>query len=713
MGKVKRIRPVLQMEATECGAASLSMVLGYYGKTVTLEELRRECGVSRNGVNAKNIVKAARFHGLEARAVRVGLQGARQLQTPAILHWNMDHFLVLCGFDRKGAVLADPAHGLRRVSMEEFSRSFTGIALQFTPAPDFQRDRGGAAGRGHIRAVVGAFLPYAFYFILLELCALLGGAAVLFLNRVYIDKVLIGDNLPLLRPILGVLLCAGLIAAAAMALEESIRHRVGRRLNLRINATLFHHLLRLPMEFFAQRSSGDLANRQDASMRMGEGLARLLTPIPGYVMQVAAYLVLLAVFDLHVALIGVLCAALNVWAVVATAGRYEEQSRAYSRDLGVLQADVSRTVDTVETIKACGAEDAAFARLMSAGAQALNTRTAMERTGARADSLFSFLNALGAGVVLLAGVWKILAGQLTTGTLIALQALVAAMLAPLGDAVHAGLDLQTLKSETARTDDVMRYGEDDRFLRGGEDRSGEMDGDVALSDLRFGYAPLDPPLLEHFDLTIPRGGCVAITGGSGSGKSTVAKLLAGLYREDAGLVRFGQAPRGSIDRSVFYSKVALVSQEVRLFEGTVLDNITMWDDTIPYDAVVAAAKAACIHDDIVRRRDGYRERVSENGRNFSGGQRQRIALARALVKKPDILILDEATSALDADTEAQVMAGIAALGITRVVVAHRLSAIVDSDEILVMDHGKVVQRGTHETLARQDGPYGALIRSGE
>lgn len=711
MKRVKKVRPVLQMEATECGAASLAMILGYYGKTVTLEELRQECGVSRNGVNAKSIVKAAQHHGLKPRALRVNLEGARGLRTPAILHWNMDHFLVLCGFTKKGAVLADPAYGHRTVSMEEFSKSFTGIAVELTPTEAFQKDAGGQRSADYISRCVRPFLPSAFYFLLLEFCAILGSGVALFLNSVFIDKILIKSNTQNLPILLKILLCAGLLTAAAAILQAHIRCRLGKRLNLKINEGFIRRILRLPVEFFAQRSEGDLVNRQNANMQMGAKLAQTLSPIPGYVLQIMIYFALVAVLDVHIALVGVLCAAANLWAMLHSSRRYEEEMRAYGRDMGALQSDVSQTVDMIETIKSCGAEDAMFARLMAAGTQSVNTKLQIEKTGVYTSSLFAFLNTMGSGIVLVAGVWKILSGAMTTGLLVAAQALVAAMLEPLGNAVNAGIEMQTLKGETVRTNDVMHYAEDDKFLADGAEQVKDMEGDIELRGVRFGYNPLDPPLIEGFDLTIKKGGSVAITGGSGSGKSTVAKIIAGLYQEDGGQVTFHGAARKELGHSYFYSKVAVVSQNIRLFEGTILDNITLWDDTIPYDEVVAAAKAACIHDDIIARKGGYREWVTENGRNFSGGQRQRIEIARALVKKPSVIILDEATSALDAETEKAVMDHIKSLGITRIVVAHRLSTIMDSDEIIVMENGHIVERGTHGELMEKKGAYCTLVRS--
>lgn len=711
MKNVKKVRPILQMEATECGAASLAMILNYYGKSVTLEQLRCECGVSRNGVNAKNLVKAARHHGMETKALRVSVDGAKKLKTPTIIHWNMDHFLVLCGFDKKHAIIADPAFGIRKVSMEEFSRSFTGIAIEMTPSDCFEKNSGKSLSEDYIRSCVQSFIPYTLYFILLEICVIIGSSAVMFLNSIFIDRILISGNIQNLATILRVLLCTGIITVAAIALNENILYRLGKQLNMRINFGFIRRMLRLPIEFFAQRNEGDLANRQNANMCMGLQICRMLSPIPGYVIRIGVYLAITIILDVRIAIVGIITAAANIATVIMSAKKREDHMNSYSRDMGKLQGDISRTIDIIETIKSCGAEDAMFTRLSASGTHAVNTKTKIDKTGVYTNSLFSFLNIFCSGAVITVGVWEILSGSISTGVLIATQSIITAMLEPVGNIAYAGIDMQMLKGQISRTNDVMHYDEDNKFLDEKSIQEKSMDGDVVLNDVSFGYAPLDTPLISGLELSIKKGGSIAITGGSGSGKSTVAKLVSGLFKEDGGEVSFGDASRTEINKYYFYSKVAVVSQNIRLFEGSIFDNITMWDDSIAYDDVVAAAKAACIHDDIISRKDGYREYVAENGTNFSGGQRQRIEIARALVKKPSILIMDEATSALDADTEEKIMENIKALGVTRIIVAHRLSTIMDSDTIIVMEKGQIIERGTHEELINKNGAYSALVRS--
>jgi len=710
MGKVKKIRPILQMENTECGAASLAMILEFYGKSVPLEELRYECGVSRNGVNAKNIVKAAMHHGLSPSAFKVDMSELDEIATPAIIHWNMDHFLVLCGFDKKGALLADPAYGMRTVSMEEFSSSFTGIVIEFEPNENFVKSEG-KKKENFIENCVKLFKPSLIYLVLVELCAVIASAALLFINSIFIDKILIRGNHHNMETLLQVLICAGVISAAALIIGERIKIMTAKHLNATINLGFMRRIFMLPIEFFSQRNSGDLASRQNSNMKMGQNIVSVFAPIPLCAMQIVVYTVLIFYFDVKIAFVGIIIAAINIILILRSSSAQQKKLVSYGRDMGVLQGDVSRTIDIIETLKSTGSEDEAFMRLLSSGTKMLNTKIKIEKDTIGAAHLFSYVNDLSAALVLIVGVWEILLGDMSTGVLISLQALVCAMLSPMGNLVNAGFDLQIMNSQTERTNDVMRYRVNDMFLDRGEAQSGEITGNIALDNVSFSHNIIDPPFIKNFSIQIKRGDCIAITGKSGSGKSTIAKIIAGLFSEDGGRVVFDESIRKELNEEYFYSKVAVVSQNIRLFDGTVMENIKMWDDSISHEDAVAAAKAACIHDDIIQRRNGYRERVPECGKNFSGGQRQRIEIARALVKKPRILIMDEATSALDADTEEKIMNNIRKLGITTILVAHRLSTIRDCDNILVMSKGEIIESGRHDELMALEGVYCDLIRS--
>ena len=713
MRNVKKVKPVLQMEVTECGAASFCMILDYYGKSVTMEQLRLECGVSRNGVNAKNIARAAMLHGLKPRALKVGIHAARGLKFPAIIHWNMDHFVVLCGFTKKGAVIADPASGLRQIPEDEFSNNFTGIALEFTPTESFEKNRTLKNKNDYIKSCLKSFAPVMFIFLICEFCVLASGGVLPFLSSVYINRVLLDGKIQQLSFVTAVLLACLLLAFWGGVIRVSTINRVVKQLNAKLNLGFFEHILKLPIEFFLQRNSGELAMRQGEAMNTGRLIVSMLPFIFTSMLQVLVYLGLLFFMNLKIAAIGVTMVVVNFIAAVLASKRYREKVMRSDRERAMLQGLISQTIDAMETIKSCGCEDAVFERLISAGSISINARTEIEKTSVLTNTVFTFLNTFSSALVIVAGIWEILFSSLTTGSLIALQGVMVAMLAPVGSAMNMGFQIQQLSGITHRTNDVMRYMEDTKFAEEEQKELTELDSDITLEDITFGYSPLDTPILQNFDLHIKKGGSLAIIGGSGSGKSTVAKLIAGLFCEKDGKIYFGSRERKEIRRDDFYSETAVVTQNIRLFEGTVLDNITMFDYTIPYDDVVAAAKIACIHEGIIARPSGYREWVSENGRNFSGGQRQRIEIARAIVKKPRLLIMDEATSALDADTEMNIMKAVSDMGITTIVVAHRLSAIRYCDSIMVMKNGEITEYGTHCDLMALNGEYAALQKEGD
>lgn len=710
MSRIKRVRPILQMEMTECGAASLAMILNYYGKKVTLEEMRLDCGVSRDGVNAKNIVLAARRHHLETKAVRTEIEDISDTQLPAIIHWNMDHFVVLCGFSKRGAIIVDPESGTRFVSANEFSKSFTGIAIILKPDDEFKKENKKKRVKQYISECIVEFVPNIIQLILIELCMLIGTFILMFVNAVFIDRILVAGNMQELSSVIYIVFFAGILCVAVLGMREDFFWRVGKALNIKINAGVIEKLLKLPIEFFENRNEGELVNRQIANMRMGNGISRLLFPMPTYILQSVIYLILFFIMDSRIAWIAVVCAGLNIVAMIFNARSNSAKMKVYHRDLGMLEGHISRSVDIIETIKASGAEEAVYSRLAAKGAQTLNSKMAIDKTNALSESMFLFFEQICRAMILIAGVWEIINGYMLSGMLVASQAIATGMMIPLGNMTRTGIALHSLKGDIDRTDDIMHYGSDSIFS-GESQQTGNIDGDIVLKDVSFSHNIVDKAVVKNIDMTIERGSTVAICGSSGCGKSTIARLIAGLYEEVDGAVLYNGLKKSEINRIYFYSKVAMVTQKIRLFEGTVAENIAMWDDTMNYEDIVRAAKIACIHEDIISLQGNYNSHVVENGKNFSGGQRQRIEIARALAYRPSILILDEATAALDAKTEAKILKNIRDLNITTIIIAHRLSAVRDCDRIYVVDKGVIAEQGTHDELIEKQGIYFELTRN--
>ena len=710
MKKGKKIRPILQMENMECAAACLGMILDYYGKKVPIEELRQECGVTKNGVNAAYLAKAAMHHGLEVKAFRVEPQQLKTANLPSIIHWNMDHFIVLCSFSKKGALVADPAVGLRTVSYEELNIYFTGIVLEFSPGESFEKGIN-TKKSDYIRRCVNKVVKYYGVFLLMELCAVIAGISVMFINSAYIDNVLESRNTENLKIILFVLFFAGGISLFASILAAGIRIRLGKKLNMYINSGFITKMLKLPMAFYEQRNGGELAGRQSDAMSMGRNISDTLFVVCISIIRILVYAGLLCVLNVKIAVIGILASLVNAFVLLKSTKTRQHVTNQYLRDMGALEDDVSKTIGMIETIKSSGAEDAAFARLLAKGNRIMNNNVNLEKLTVVSDNLFTYLNYIGSAAVLMTGVWEILSGRITVGLLVSLGALTDALLSPLEMLAGIGRNAEEIKSQSDRIDDIMNYQSEKGFLPETEDGASVIEkGEVTLKDICFAYNPIDKNFIDNFNMTISPGESLAITGRSGSGKSTVARIIAGILSENAGKLIFDSHDKSDFHKYYFYTKVASVSQNIKLFEGSVFDNITMWDETIAYDKVVEAAKTACIHDDIIDRKNGYYEHVAEGGKNFSGGQRQRIEIARALVKEPKVLILDEATSAIDADTENKIIQNIKNSGITVIIIAHRLSTIRDCSCIVVMKSGRISESGTHQELLEKKGEYYDLVR---
>lgn len=736
---------VIQMEAVECGAAALAIVLGHHGRYVPLEELRVACGVSRDGSKASNLLKAARRYGLTGQGYKkVEPDQLKKMTLPMIVHWNFNHFLVVEGFRGGKMYLNDPAAGPTVVSAAEFDQSFTGVALVFERSESFERGGERAGLRKPLARRLAGLTPAIVFVVLAGVALLIPGLIIPTFNKVFVDEILVKGLEAWMRPLLIVMAATAVLVFGLTALQQRYLLRLEQRLALATSSRFFWHVLRLPLEFFSQRYAGEIGNRVGINDKLAKLLSGELANAVLNVMVVAVYATLMLQYDLVLSFVAVITATFNIVALRFVSKRRSVLSQRMLQDRGKLMGTAMGGLQTIETLKAGGSEADFFARWAGYQAKVVNAFQALQLTTLVLSAVPPFLLSVNIALVLGIGGQRVMDGHLTMGMLIAFQALMLAFLSPINRLVALGGHLQEIRGSMNRLDDVLKAHVDpaardeaaehaaasardsadlaeqaawtftEKDAGDADDSPGmpaRLDGTLTLRNVSFGYSRLEPPLIDGFSLALNPGNRVALVGGSGSGKSTVAKLVAGVYQPWDGEILFDHRPRRSIARSVLTNSLAVVDQDISMFEGTIRENLTLWDHTIPEQQVVDAAKDAMIHDDISARSGGYLAMLEEGGRNFSGGQRQRMEIARALVLNPRLLVLDEATSALDPTTEKAIDDNLRARGCTCLIVAHRLSTIRDCDEIVVLDKGKVVQRGTHDQLALQSGPYARLMAS--
>ncbi|MGE4267216.1 MAG: NHLP family bacteriocin export ABC transporter peptidase/permease/ATPase subunit [Deferribacterales bacterium] len=703
----------LQMEAVECGAACLAMILDYHGLKVPLEIVRQDCGVSRNGSKASNMVKAARKYGLDARGYRKEVGELQTMKMPVIIFWNFNHFVVLEGFRNGKAVLNDPGVGRRFIEMDDFDDSYTGVTLTFKPTKSFVR--GGESGSMY-KALLERFRGSeiaAAYVILAGLFLVIPGLVIPAFSKIFVDSILVGGMDDWLRPLLFGMAATFLVRGGLTWLQQYYLLRFETKLATVSTAKFLIHVLRLPITFFAQRMPGEIVSRIQLNDVVANLIANQLTVNVINLMMVVFYTAVMFYYDVMLTITGILIALINIGMLKLVSSKRIILNQKFQMEGGKLIGISMSGLSMIEPLKASGGESDFFAKWAGQQAKVINTQQQLAVPTQLLMVMTPFLMSVNTVVVLGFGGLKVMNGEMTLGMLVAFQSLMASFMTPFNQIVNMGSTLQQTVSDVNRLDDAMRYKEDIRFSESHVvSMSDKLEGGLELKDISFGYSSLEEPLIREFSVKLNKGQRVAIVGGSGSGKSTVAKLVSGLYEPWGGEILYDGYKIREIEDSALYDSIAMVDQDIFMFEGTVRDNITMWDSTISDADVLKAAKDACIHEDVAIRPGAYRSRVEEGGGNFSGGQRQRLEIARALVRNPSILILDEATSALDAQTEMDVVDNIRKRGVTCLIVAHRLSTIRDSDEIIVMDNGLIVQRGTHESMiSGEDKPYAQLIRS--
>jgi NHLM bacteriocin system ABC transporter peptidase/ATP-binding protein len=709
MSRPAKTPVVLQLEATECGAASLAIVLGHFGRFVPLDELRTLCGVSRDGAKASSVLRAGRRLGLTAKGLRAEPEHLKDLAAPMIAFVNFNHFVVVEGSDGKHVWINDPANGRRRETIEEFSESFTGVVLTFAPGPDFAP---GDTRPRLLASLTGRFAglerPLAFL-ALASLALVIPGIVLPVFSRIFVDYVLVRGMDDYLVPLLIGMALTAVARVVLTALQTRTLTATRMVMTLTTGRQLMTRLLRLPISFFDQRFAGEIADR----VRLNEALSGLLTGrlalAAANLISAAFFLVVMMLYHWPLAL-GVLALALvNVLILAMSTRALSDQYRKISLDQGKLTGARIAGLKDMETFKASGAEDLLFARWLGLAAATVNGNQRAAALSAWIAPLPTLVGALTAALVLVGGGFAVMAGDLTIGELVAFQTLAASFSAPIAALAGFGAELQQIRSYTGRLDDILGQSVDPRFEREPASRAALPRGHLRLTEVSFGYAPLDPPLIDRLDLEVLPGQRIALVGASGSGKSTLGKIIAGLETPRGGACLIDGLPLADWPRPGLAQRLAYVAQQVRLFEGNVRDNLTLWDPSLAEADMIRAASDARIHHVIAGRPGNYDAEVAEGGLNFSGGERQRLELARALATDPALLVLDEATSALDPVTELEVLEAIRRRGLTCIIIAHRLSAIRDCDQIIVLDRGRVVERGTHRSLFAGGGTYRHLI----
>ena len=734
--EIPDVPSIVQMESLESAAACLAMILGYYGRWISLEQARTDCGISRDGSRAANILRAARTYGLDAKACEFDSEEIKKQTLPCIIYWNSNRYVVLKGFNEKWAFVNDPALGMVRVPLPEFDRSYTGAAILFKKGESF-KPAGKPFGMGdfaktQMLRMMGPVILMAVAALLISFSGLSNTA----FARVFLDRVLSGADQAWLMPLIGLMALVAFLQCVAIGINTVSVIRIQGKVAVEANSSFIWHLLRLPVSFYEQRDIGDLQQRQSENEVIAYTFISEIAPVLlNAALAVVYYFVMLAYSPL-LTLIGMVAVVLNLAVARITLARRVNNARVLARDKGRLYASTLMGLDQIEGIKASGAEDGFFEQWSGTQAILVAFRARLAFGGQYIGTLPSTFAQLVNVAVLAVGVWLIMQQEFTPGMLLAFQGLFSGLVAPVSSLLSMGVNVQRMRSSVERIEDVMSSATDVKedalympLASSGEKDAAlstsspdalrataaleKLEGAVDIDSVTFGYSPTERPFIRDFNMHVKPGEQVAIVGSSGAGKSTIARLIAGLYKPDNGDVLFDGKPMAEIPLPVLRSSLAVVEQDIVFFEGSVLDNLRIWDDTVSPETVFEVAHDTGVHGIVMSRLGGYDQKILTAGSNFSSGEKQLLEITRALVQDPSIIVLDEATSSLDAESEKKVLDAIRAKGISCIMITHRMSAIHACDKVVMMEDGCVVGQGAHEDLVACCDAYAQFAQAEE